>query len=60
MELVLSMRRKIPEGDRHLSVRWIDVIFVEVPVVRALFGVHVVGYDGAVSIVAGWKPRQAD
>lgn len=60
MELILSMRRKIPEGDGHLSVRWIDVIFVEVPVVRALFGVHVVGCNGAVSIVTGWKPRQAD
>ena len=54
------MRRKIPEGDGHLSVRWIDVIFLEVPVVRALFGVHVIGCDGAVSIVTGWKPRQAD
>lgn len=60
MKLVLRVRREIAEGDGHLSVRWIDVIFVEVPVVRALLGVHVVGCDGAVSVVTGRKPRQAD
>jgi len=54
------MRREIEERDGHLSIRWIDVIFVEVPVVRTILSVHAVGCDGAAPVVTRWKPRQAD